>query len=132
MKRLFVAAFILAITGAVAANAGDLPRGVYAMVEADDSAGCARICAEDTLCASWSFQSSNNSCALRATQPAGPPPVTLAAVMAPAAAAAPSPPPQPAPPLQAEETQDGGLLGGPESAESSAATPQPLADLRSR
>lgn len=129
MRRLFV--FALAITATVAAHAGDLPRGVYARVDAADSAGCARICADDTLCASWSFQQSNNACALRATRPAGPAPVALAAA-APYAEAAPvAAPTAPAPLLQATAAQDS-LLGGPESAENSAATPQPLAELRSR
>lgn len=131
MRRLFVFAFALAIMATATARAGDLPRGVYASVAAADSADCARICADDTLCVSWSFQSGNDTCALRATRPAGPAPVALAAAASYAEAAPITAPMEPAARPQAQEVQES-LLGGPESAEGSVETPQPLADLRSR
>ena len=64
---------ILSIVAAMAATlalaAFDAPRaaGAYSSQPTENSEACARMCAADTLCMSWSY--SENLCALRANVP---------------------------------------------------------------
>ena len=121
-RTIAILALVLACVVAAPAQAGESPRGVYAALEAADGAACARICADDSLCAAWSFQEANNMCALRATRPEAAAPAMAAPTQDQLRAET--------PPSQAmEAAADAGLLGGPET---ETATLAPLSDLRSR
>jgi PAN domain len=64
-----------AAAGAIAAgppeNGFDRPGGVYSNVPADDAAACAIACAQDKICMSWSFRTTDYvGCSLKAVVPA--------------------------------------------------------------
>jgi hypothetical protein len=66
------AAFVAlgAIAAAPTENSTDRPSGVYAYVPANDAAGCAIACAQDTICLAWSFKATEFvGCALKAVVP---------------------------------------------------------------
>jgi hypothetical protein len=66
MRIISIAA---AMAAALALAAFDAPRaaGAYSSQTAENSEACARMCAADTLCMSWSY--AENLCALRANVP---------------------------------------------------------------
>ena len=65
-----IAALLLAQVGAAWAT-GDAntnrPGGSFSRLEAESTAACARLCADDTLCMAWSFH--GNACELKAVVP---------------------------------------------------------------
>ena len=60
---------VAAMAASLALAAFDAPRaaGAYASQPTENSEACARMCAADTLCMSWSY--AENLCALRANVP---------------------------------------------------------------
>lgn len=64
-----VVSIVAAIAAALTLSAFDAPRaaGAYSSLPSENSEACARMCAADTLCMSWSY--AENLCALRANVP---------------------------------------------------------------
>ena len=126
MRIISIAA---AMAAALALAAFDAPRaaGAYSSRTAENSEACARMCAADTLCMSWSY--AENLCALRANVPQNmsiatsglsprAPQALRQAAVAPAPYAPPTPPviATPAPTTRPAEPVETAmlLLGGPD------------------